>query len=158
MLLVHDANVLIDLHEGGLLGALFQAPWRVVTPNALYHRELASSHEEFLELGLELLDVEGDWVLRSVQWAQTYRQTSAIDRLCLALALQEGCPLLTGDARLTKAARDEGCTVHGTLWLVERLIDAHLTTPHKALEAYDAMERAGRRLPFAKARKRLRGL
>lgn len=156
MLLVHDANVLIDLNEGGLLQALFRAPWRIVTPNALFHRELEASHAEFIELGLELLEVDGEWVLRSTQWAQAYRQTSAMDRLCLALALQENCPLVTGDRRLQKAAQAEGCPVHGTLWLVEGLIDQRLVTTRQALMAYDAMEQAGRRLPFGRARQRLR--
>jgi hypothetical protein len=156
MLLVHDANVLIDLKEGGLLEPLFNGPWRVVTPNALFDRELAAKHRELPEMGLDLLDVRGEWVLRSVQWAAKYRQTSAMDRLCLALALQEQCPIVTGDARLKKAAQAEGCEAFGTIWVVEQLIDQGLVSVSAAFSAYDAMEAAGSRLPFSDARKRLR--
>lgn len=74
MLLIHDANVLIDLKAGGLLQALFGGSWRVATPNALFHRELAAQHPEVFELGLELLDVPGDWVLRSIEWGTIYRR------------------------------------------------------------------------------------
>ena len=154
MLLVHDANVLIDLKEGDLLRPLFYGPWQVVTPNALFHRELATQHPELPDMGLQLLDVSGEWVLCSVQWAETYRQTSAMDRLCLALALQEECPIVTGDARLKKAAQAEGCRTFGTIWIVEQLTDNGLISITSAFSAYDAMEAAGSRLPFSDARRR----
>ena len=158
MLLVHDANVLIDLKEGDLLRPLFDGPWQVVTPNALFHRELAAQHPELPDMGLQLLDVSGEWVLCSVQWAETYRQTSAMDRLCLALALQEECPIVTGDARLKKAAQAEGCRTFGTIWIVEQLTDNGLISITSAFSAYDAMEAAGSRLPFSDARRRLRAI
>ncbi|WP_290576886.1 DUF3368 domain-containing protein [Algiphilus sp.] len=158
MLLVHDANVLIDLKEGDLLRPLFYGPWQVVTPNALFHRELATQHPELPDMGLQLLDVSGEWVLCSVQWAETYRQTSAMDRLCLALALQEECPIVTGDARLKKAAQAEGCRTFGTIWIVEQLTDNGLISITSAFSAYDAMEAAGSRLPFSDARRRLRAI
>jgi len=158
VLLVHDANVLIDLKEGGLLRPLLDGPWQVVTPNALFDRELAAHHPELPDMGLQLLDVRGEWVLRSMQWAATYRQTSAMDRLCLALALQEECPIVTGDARLKKAAQAEGCQAFGTIWVVEQLIRDGSISIRSASAAYDAMEAAGSRLPFSDARKRLQAV
>lgn len=156
MLLVHDANVLIDLKQGGLIRPLFEGPWQIITPNALFERELASRHPELPGMGLGLFDVQGEWVLRSVQWESKYRQTSAMDRLCLALALQEQCPIITGDARLKKAAQAEGCKTFGTIWIVEEMIGRGLISIDIALEAYEAMEAGGGRLPFSYARKRLR--
>ncbi|MAA75722.1 MAG: DUF3368 domain-containing protein [Salinisphaeraceae bacterium] len=144
------------MSEGDLLAALFAGPWRIVTPNALFYRELENSHAEFIDFGLELLEVHGEWVLRSTQWHGAYPKTSAMDRLCLALALQENCPLITGDAQLKTAAEAEGCTVHGTIWLIENLVETEIVSRAQALAGYDAMENAGRRLPFGRARRRLR--
>lgn len=158
VLLVHDANVLIDLMEGDLLEPLFSGPWRVITPDALFERELAANHPTLPSMGLQLFEVRGEWVLRSVQWAETYRQTSAMDRLCLALALQEECPIVTGDARLKKAAQAEGCQAFGTIWVVEQLIRDGSISISSASAAYDAMEAAGSRLPFSDARKRLQAM
>lgn len=155
MLLVHDANVLIDLQEGALLEALFEASWRVGTVDALFEQELRPSYPALPRMGLELLGVRGEWIARSVSWASQYRRTSAMDRLCLALALQENCPLITGDARLREAAQAESCTVHGTIWLVEQLVAEGATSAREALAAYEAMQNAGSRLPFNVARRRL---
>lgn len=158
MLIVHDANIFIDMEAGGLLDAVFRLEHDVITPNALYDRELKEQHSHLIELGLVLYQVEPEGVERSWQLAATYNATSAMDRLCIALAEQEGCPLLTGDKRLKAAAKKEGCDVRGTLWLVEELVRENIVSIDQAHAAYYRMETAGRRLPFATAHRRLHKL
>lgn len=158
MLIVHDANIFIDMQAGDLLEAVFRLRHDVITPDALYDRELKEQHAHLIELGLILHEVAPEGVQRSMRLAATHKATSTMDRLCIALAEQEDCPLLTGDKRLRKAARQEGCDVRGTLWLMEELVRENIIFPEQAHTAYERMETLGRRLPFAKAHRRLRDL
>lgn len=53
-LLISDANILIDLEEGQLLGVFFNLPYQFKVPDVLFHEELSDQHGYLLELGLLL--------------------------------------------------------------------------------------------------------
>ena len=74
----------------------------------------------------------------------------------LVLAKQEQCPLLTGDKNLRKAAESEQVEVHGTLWVVNGLLQHQLITPDSARVAYQKMKAKGRRLPWSIAEKQIK--
>lgn len=145
---ISDANVLIDLDEAELLPAFFSLPDRFAVPDVLFYEELADQHPSLPEMGLLLLSLSGDSVLESVRLVGLYAKPSRIDLLALALAKQEGSPLVTGDRRLREAANAEGVTVHGTLWVMERLVSAGRVTVEEAESAYRRMREAGSRLPW----------
>ena len=52
-------------------------------------------------------------------------------------------------------AEEERQEVHGTIWLVEQIVNAGLITPKRARQAYDAMRKAGRRLPWDEVEEQL---
>lgn len=83
-----------------------------------------------------------------VELAKLYRKPSRLDLAALALAEQEGCPLLSGDRHLREAAEAERVEVHGTLWLAERLVRAKLVSLSELTRGYARMKDAGRRLPW----------
>jgi hypothetical protein len=56
--------------------------------------------------------------------------------------------LLSGDRSLRVAAETEGVEIHGTLWLMERLLEARIAPIERVVIAYDAMKRDGSRLPW----------
>lgn len=43
-LLISDANILIDMDDGGLLSSLFKLPYEFVTPDVLFEEELKENH------------------------------------------------------------------------------------------------------------------
>lgn len=45
-LLISDANILIDIHDCGLLSFLFDLPYEIVTPDVLFEEELKENHPE----------------------------------------------------------------------------------------------------------------
>lgn len=49
----------------------------------------------------------------------------------------------------------EGIPVHGTIWLVERMLDEKLLDITQARAAFDRMRERGRRLPWDAAREML---
>lgn len=124
-LLISDANILIDLEQGGLLLDIFCLPYRFCTPDILFYDELEEHHKHLLNLGLELGNLSSNTLLYAESLIKSYSGPSRYDCFAMALTKQEKCLLITGDKRLRIAAKKEGITVRGTLWIVDRICYQH---------------------------------
>lgn len=155
-LLVSDANIFIDLELGGLLKSAFELPEEIRTPDLLFQDELAENHPGLIDLGLVLGELDASGMTDLMGIASRYSGISRYDAAALALARSIDCPLLTGDARLREAARLESVKVHGTIWLVGRMLDEGIVAPADARSAFDAMKADGRRLPWRAADRMIR--
>jgi predicted nucleic acid-binding protein len=147
MLLISDANILIDMEEGRVLQLMFRLQERFAVPNTLYEEELKANHSSLPTLGLQVLEVREEFVLEAQRLRTIYKRPSMNDLLALALAKQEACPLLTGDSHLRAAATQEQVQANGTLWLMERVWSEGLISNAALRHAYDLMLQCGRRLP-----------
>jgi predicted nucleic acid-binding protein len=154
-LLISDANIFIDLLDGGILEPLFKLPFEFLTPDILYYEELEELHTHLLDMGLQLGALDGKEMELVGHLADQYRGPSRTDCMALVLAQKESCPLLTGDRDLRHAARQEGVLVNGTIWLIEQLLGHKLLTVDEAYLSLEAMEHSGRRLPWKLARERI---
>jgi len=148
-LLISDANILIDIVEGEVVDPVFELPYEMCTPDLLYYDELATHHPDLVEKGLALKDVQGEFLLQVPALQEKYKKPSRYDCLALALATQEGCPLLTGDKYLRAAAEQENVEVYGTLWLIDRAVEHGVLSQEGARLAFCRMRQAGRRLPWS---------
>lgn len=167
-LLISDANILIDMEAGGLLGLMFQLPHEFGVPDLLFDDELADQHAHLPDMGLRVMPLDEAVIRRTGELAARYRRPSRYDLMALALAESMQCPLLTGDEALRKAAEAETqaqgrpqqptIEVRGTLWLVEELVRNGLLSVEAARQAYAAMRQRGRRLPWAIAEQHLKAL
>jgi predicted nucleic acid-binding protein len=119
LLLISDANILIDMEEGELLEQMFQLPFEFHIPDILFAEELEGQHYHLLDRGLKLAELESDVMLHAMELTARYIKPSRNDCFALALAAQKQCPLLTGDQALRNAAENEAVMVQGTLWLVK---------------------------------------
>jgi predicted nucleic acid-binding protein len=158
MLLISDANILIDFECGGAVEVLFRFGRVIGVPDVLFEQELRARHTHLLALGLRSMVVEPAAVARAVALARVYRRPSRIDLLALALAEFQRCPLITGDRHLRAAAEAEQVEVHGTLWVMAQVVAAGSATPAHARVAYAAMRDQGRRLPWALVNEQLLAL
>lgn len=154
-LLISDAHILIDLEEGELLAQLFALPYRFTVPDILYFEELEAQHAHLCGMGLELAELSPATLLYAMALIGRVRGPSRNDCFALALARQEGCPLLSGDQALREVAVLEAVEVRGTLWVVEELVRAGVITVDTAHAAYDRMQANARRLPWLVAHQRL---
>lgn len=105
--LISDANIIIDMEIGNILDKMFRLPEHIAVPNILYAEELAEHHSELPVFGLRVLEIREEYMIEAYRLGGVYRKTSVNDLLALALAKQEQCPLLTGDAKLREAADSE---------------------------------------------------
>ena len=157
-LLISDANILIDMEVGGLIQTMFRlSGYRFAVPDVLFAEELEHHHPTLQDLGLDVLSLAPASVQDAVALVGRHTATgvSRNDLLALALARQEGCPLLTGDRRLREVANTEQVEVKGTLWLMERLLASGVIGLAEAARAYDAMRNGGRRLPWDEVKRQL---
>lgn len=154
-LLISDANILIDLEDGGLITEMFKLPFQFQVPDMLFADELEQDHGYLLEHGLQLGELTPESMSEVETLVQLYKQPSRYDCFALVLAKQQGCPLLTGDQNLRKAAEQENVEVKGTLWIVEAMITHQVITVQAARMAYERMKQKARRLPWDVAEQRL---
>ena len=158
MLLISDANVIIDMKDGGLLEAMFRLEETFAVPDLLYAEELEQQQPQLPRLGLQIKTLSGDSVARAMRLKQHRSGPSVNDLFALELANEHNCPLLTGDLALRKVAEEVGIECRGTLWLVEQLVKEKVITVKGAHAAYDKMRDAGSRLPWVEAKRRLKAL
>ncbi len=149
-LLISDANILIDMEVGGLLRPMFRIDATFAVPNIMFEEELREQHPELPRLGLKSLDLNATTVEYADNLIAKYQALGASinDFLALALAKQEQGPLLTGDAKLRIVAKNEQVDFHGTLWLIDQMVESRVLTGRQAGAAYRKMRDAGRRLPW----------
>lgn len=155
-LCVTDTNVWIDLAAAGLIELVFQLPLRLQAPDVIVAELTRPEGGTLVKRGLIVRELSGDRVVEVAALAARYLRPSRADLFALVLARTESATLLTGDRHLREAAEREGVDVHGTLWIVDRMVEASLLEAREAAEALLAMGRAGRRLPAEELERRIR--
>ncbi|MEQ1935844.1 MAG: PIN domain-containing protein [Fimbriimonadaceae bacterium] len=156
-LLISDANILIDMGAGGLIKAMFKLDCSFAVPDILFEEELKEQHAELPGFGLKILELGEEAVTYAEELSVKYEKSGAgrNDLIALALAAQEKCPLLTGDSHLREVCVDQKVDVHGTIWLVGKMIEQKVIGIAAARRAYSAMRKADRRLPWDEVNKQL---
>ncbi|MEM7175860.1 MAG: PIN domain-containing protein [Chlamydiota bacterium] len=155
LLLVSDANILIDIEDGNLTPAVFQLPYDIAVPDILFELELKRQHSYLLTAGLKVKSLTAKSIKKIEILRLKYSRPSVIDHSALALAMQEKCPLLTGDKSLRVAAKSEGIEVHGTVWIIEQLLNLKIIKQIQAKKSFASMKVKGSRLPWEDVEKLL---
>lgn len=160
-LCVFDTSVLIDLHAGGILQALFHLPYHLSVPDVLIGELTEPDGVTLLTHGLTSYGLSSDEVLEVYHLRTRYRKSSVNDLFALVLARTLGATLLTSDGALRSAAEQEGVSTHGTLWLLDEMVRLAVIPSRLAAQALERMLARGSRLPLAECeecQKRWRGL
>jgi len=166
-LLISDSNILIDMQSSDLLSTLFKLPIQFAIPDILYYEEIEQDSPELKQLGLKVMEVNGEFIAYALSLPAKYNHTLPAkngskpthnDYIALALAKQEACTLATGDTNLRLVAAKEGVEVMGTIGILCAFVEYRLLTVNAALQALERMKAAKRRLPWNEAEKRLKAL
>ena len=70
------------------------------------------------------------------------------DKSVLWKSIQLNCPLLTGDRKLRNEAEDFGLEVHGTLWVIDTLVEKEKIDKKKGIEMLKALKEENPLLPI----------
>jgi len=136
------------MEVSNLTQKMFELPYQFAVPDILYYEELDEEHDNLLEYGLEMKKLSPESISYVDNTLSQYSKIGFYDKLALATAKQEGCPLVTGDGALRKAGKNEAVIIFGTVWLIDELISHLIITVDEAREAYGLMRDNGRRLPW----------
>lgn len=155
-LCIVDANVLIDLHLGGVLRELFCLPFTFAAPDVIFAELQTPDGATLARLGLRSLEASGQEVRQVAFLAAQQRRISANDLFAFVLARARKAILVTGDSNLRRLATVEEMTVHGTLWVLDELLQSAFITRDEAALALTKMINGGSRLPPDECQRRLK--
>jgi hypothetical protein len=147
-ILVSDANIFIDMEVADLIRPMFRLDDTFATPDVLYREELEQHHPELPGLGLRIERLGSAVVAEVERLKLAYPGPSTNDLFALALAKDRGWPLLSGDGHLREIAAAEDVEIHGTIWLVERMVVSGTLTLARAHVSLELMRNGARRLPW----------
>lgn len=147
-ILVSDANIFIDVSVSNLSRPMFRLEDTIATPDVLYQEELQEHHPELPGLGLQIERLSSEGVAEVERLRTVYTNPSSNDLFALALAKTNEWTLLSGDSSLRQAADAEAIEVHGTYWLVERMVREQVIQVERADAAFELMRENQCRLPW----------
>lgn len=160
ILLVNDANILIDLLKIGLLESFFQMEYEFHVTDfvaAEVQEDNVAELGMFIENGSlhkKTFDFEE---LMQVQLLEVAHQALSIaDCSCLFHARTLSAKLLTGDAVLRRTAQQEQISVHGILWILDELVRQDLLPKEQAIDKLSELMQKNSRLPVTECKKRLK--
>ena len=153
---VVDTSLLIDLYIGKIMVDFFKLPFDFVAPDVIVSELHEPNGKQLMELGLQDRELTGDQILEVILLRKQYRQPSVNDLFALVLARILEATLLTNDGNLRKVAQHEGILTHGTLWVLDEMVQIKIIPPFQAIDALSAMRERGSRFPQDECDKRIR--
>jgi predicted nucleic acid-binding protein len=154
--LILDTSICIDLYHGKLLKAVLQLQHKIVLPDVIIAELEEPAGELLLKIGFIQEGTSGEETKNIIALRNEYASPSTNDLVALYLARRNACYLITGDNVLRNAAKQEGVTVHGLLWLMDALVEFEMITKSKAYEALKSIIEAGSWLPQRECEERFK--
>lgn len=65
LLVISDANILIDIEDGNLTSVIFRLPYEIAVPDILFELELRERHSYLFEAGLKVRSLTAESVKRT---------------------------------------------------------------------------------------------
>lgn len=152
-IIITDTNVFFDIIGINALPEFFALPYEICTTDFVLSEILRSHQKEqmkmfILEEKLTIFTLT-DYEIEDVKAFLTNRSFKGItDKTVLWKAKQLSSILLTGDGKLRKEAIEQGVEVHGSIWVVENLLERHLIEKATAVILLKKLKEINSNLPM----------
>lgn len=161
ILLVNDANILIDLLKIDLVEEFFELEYGFHVADLVIDNEVLEENATQLELLISSGQLtrhrfSSEELGEILTLFNELMRLSVPDCSCLFLARKLDAVLLTGDAALRRVAEQEAIEVHGILWVLDELAAMGRLTKAEAVDKLEALMSFNQRLPQKECRKRLK--
>lgn len=128
IVVVNDANILIDIIKLQLVDAFFSLNWEFHSTNLIIENELYDEQVEVLQPyihdgTLKIDELTVDDIIEIIETQKEKPQLSDKDCSALVCAKRLNASLLTSDNTLRKFAKLKQLDVHGHLWVFDALIE-----------------------------------
>lgn len=159
IVIVKDANIIIDLINGDLLAAWVELGLTTYTTDMVESELKRGTQWSKIKILIAsksiLVESFAPEEISHVLAMSRKHNVSIPDGSVLHLANTLEARLLTGDRKLRLAAKDSQIQVSGLLWILDLLVSSDTIPPKKASESLEKIIRKGARLPQAEIEKRL---
>ena len=159
-IVVSDTNIFIDLFELNLIDSFFQIGWKIHT-NIFVLNELTDERQQTTLLNHSELMVEyydDPSSLSSVRLLFDKRLRSGLsftDCSVISQGITLSCPILTGDGKMRKTAKEMSVECHGILYVLDHIIE-QLLTFEQGIQALEKLKRINPRIPLVEIENRLK--
>ncbi len=156
MTYVVDANIVIDMQCGRIIYQLFQLPYTFISTDIIIEQEIIYPESELLiNMGLKSFSLTSEQNKNISTIINSNPGLSIYDISAYLLSNDMNVALLTGDYSLRRFAKKQGIEVHGTLWLLDRMVEHKILLPIEATDALNTMLHQRTRLPQNEVDKRI---
>ena len=162
-LIITDSSVFFDIIKIQALPEFFALSFEIYTTDFVKGEILESEQREQIEIFIrskkltvfELTEKE----IEEVEKFQTKRFfKTLIDKTVLWKAKQLNCVLLTGDAKLKNEAIDQDVKVHGSLWVIQTIVEQKIIGAEMGVEYLEMLKVINDRLPLEEIEKMIKKL
>ncbi|MDN7023620.1 DUF3368 domain-containing protein [Methanoculleus sp. FWC-SCC1] len=151
-----DANYIFDLETAGILHYPLHLGYSFRVTDLIAHEIKTIPHTRLRLSGVQIVELEPEQVLALYDLRQLHIRLSYMDLSAFVLARDSGAVLITGDGLLRSLAKAHGVECHGTLWILDALVDAGILNPRDTADALRTMRRNNRWLPKQECDRRLK--
>jgi predicted nucleic acid-binding protein len=142
---VKDANVFIDLESMGILDLWFQLDHQTITSSFVVVELENGDHAN------ALASIRAGQVIEAVISSDEMEEFAELQQTCapeglsmtdvsvLFLAIRENAMLLSGDKPLRHQAKLRSIEVHGTLWIMDQLVDSRILAQKVAAQRLETL-------------------
>ena len=157
---ITDVSVLFDLFNVGVLPEFFGLDIEIYTIDFIYNEILQSDEKDEFELfvrggHLRIIVVEETEHESIANMKLTYSNRSFADKTALYKANQMRCILLTCDDKLRKEAIKQKLEVHGSIWIIDQLVENDKIDTKRATEVIESLKTTNAWLPVDELDRRL---
>lgn len=154
-IVVSDTNIFIDLVDIGLLEQFLLLPFGIHTTDIVIaeinvDEQKAAVLDVVEKACIKVKTYTPDELLRLYSFINSKRQTYDLhpaDFSVWQYSSENNYTLLTGDGNLRKAASADGVEVHGTIFLIDKMVEYQILTPTLAAEKLELLYSINSRLP-----------
>jgi predicted nucleic acid-binding protein len=159
ILLVNDANILIDLLQIDLLSAFFRLPCEFHATDLVLAEILETNTADlnsYINGGtLKIKHFSFPELMEIQSLNFRHKNLSIPDCSCLFLSKALSARLLTGEAAMRRIAAGSDIKVHGVLWIFDQLVGQKIITETQAHKKLSRLMFLNARLPVSECKKRL---
>ena len=152
-LIITDTNILFDIISIGALPEFFSMDYEICTTVFVIQEIRQSDQQEAIEVfirakDLTLIEFDSDEISEIEKFKTSKSFKGITDKSVLWKSLKLNCPLLTGDRKLRSEAENQGVEVHGSIWVIEKLVEKNLIDMAKGIHLLETLKHVNSSLPF----------
>jgi len=162
-LIITDTNVLFDVIKIGALPEFFSLDYDICTTVFVIEEIKPSFQRELIDTfirakKLTVFEFTGEDIEEVVNFDIVNGLKRFTDKSVIWKSVKLNCPMLTGDKKMREIAENIGIEVHGSVWVIDKLINSDLISTEKAIELLEQLLKTNSWLPRNEIERRINKL